>query len=204
LPTIHFKIDFYVGSVKNTDGHSFRLIFYKKDFSVTHTTICRTFWLFSLFSIFFIGSNGPAKASDDLLSIGVGYYDINDNEDAADFRLEYRWDKPLFWGIEPWVGAEVSTDGAIYGLGGLLADIQVGDNFLITPSFGAGLYEDGDGKDLGNTIQFRSQIELGWEFDNASRLGVAFGHISNAGLDNRNPGTEILNLYYHVPVGDVF
>lgn len=141
----------------------------------------------------------PAKASD-LLSLGVGYYDINDNEEAADFRLEYRWDEPLAWVIKPWAGAEVSSDGAVYGLGGLLADIKVGNGFLITPSFGAGLYSDGDGKDLGHVVEFRSQLEMGWEFQNQSRLGIAFGHISNAGLDDKNPGTEILNAYYHVPV----
>ncbi len=39
---------------------------------------------------------------------------------------------------------------------------------------------------------------------NGSRLGLAFGHISNAGLDDDNPGTEILNLYYHIPVGNLF
>lgn len=145
----------------------------------------------------------PALAQSDLVSIGVGYYDINDNEEAVDFRLEYRWDSPLVWVIEPFAGVEFTTDAAFYALGGLLADIQVGDHFLLTPSFGAGLYADGDGKDLGHVVEFRSQLEIGWEFDNATRAGLAFGHISNAGLDNKNPGTEILNLYYHIPV-DIF
>lgn len=153
-----------------------------------------------LVALILLGFSVPAKAQGDLVSLGIGYYDINDNEEAADFRLEYRWDKELLWVIEPWVGGEVTSEGAVYALGGLLADIQVGDNFLITPSFGAGLYGDGDGKDLGHVVEFRSQIELGWEFENSSRAGVAFGHISNAGLDNKNPGTEILNFYYHVPV----
>ena len=146
----------------------------------------------------------PASAEEDLLSLGIGYYDINDDEHAADFRIEYRWDKPIFWVIEPFAGGEVTSDGAVYALGGVLADIKVGDGFLITPSFGAGLYGDGDGKDLGHVIEFRSQVELGWEFETGSRIGIAGGHISNAGLDDKNPGTEILNLYYHVPVGDLF
>ncbi len=152
-------------------------------------------------ALFLLTYSFAAKAAGDLLSIGVGYYDINDNEDAADFRLEYRWDNPLLWVIEPWAGAEITSDGAIYGLGGLLADIQVGTGFLITPSFGAGLYADGDGKDLGHVVEFRSQLELGWEFSNSHRLGVAGGHISNAGLDEKNPGTEYLNVYWHIPVG---
>lgn len=140
-----------------------------------------------------------AKAQD-LLSFGVGWYDMNDDHDAADFRLEYRWDDPLIWVIEPWAGLEVTSDAAVYGVGGILADIKIGNGFLITPSFGAGLYADGDGKDLGHVVEFRSQLEMGWELENQSRLGVAFGHISNAGLDDSNQGTEILNVYYHMPV----
>ena len=162
--------------------------------------------LFTLLAaaIFMFGVT-PAKAGEgDLLSLGVGYYDINDNEDAADFRVEYRWDEQLLWVIEPWVGVEATSDGAFYGVAGLLADIQIGDHFLITPSFGAGLYTDGDGKDLGNTVEFRSQLELGYLFDNNHRIGIAGGHISNAGLGDRNPGTEILNVYYHIPVGSVW
>ncbi|MCB9991405.1 MAG: acyloxyacyl hydrolase [Rhodospirillales bacterium] len=151
-------------------------------------------------TIILLFAAAPAKAEGDLLSLGIGWYDINDNEGATDFRVEYRWDRPLVWVIEPWAGGEVTSDGAVYGVAGILADIQAGDGFVITPSFGAGLYGDGDGKDLGNTIEFRSQLELGWEFQNSSRVGVAFGHISNASLGDRNPGTEILNVYYHVPV----
>ena len=154
-----------------------------------------------LVALIILGFSTPAKAGGDLLSLGLGYYDINDNEEAADFRMEYRWDSPLLWVIEPWAGAEVTSDGAIYGLGGLLADIKIGSGFLVTPSFGAGLYYKGNGKDLGHIIAFRSQLEMGWEFENSSRIGIAGGHISNAGLDNKNPGAEYLNLYYHIPVG---
>ena len=142
----------------------------------------------------------PARAEGDLASFGVGWYDINDNEGAVDFRVEYRWDSPLAWVIEPWAGLEASSEGAVYAVGGLLADIQVGNGFVITPSFGAGLYGDGNGKDLGHIIEFRSQLEMGWEFENSTRIGIAAGHISNAGIGDKNPGTEIVNLYYHVPV----
>ncbi len=144
----------------------------------------------------------PATADSDLLSLGVGKYDIGDNHSAQEFRLEYRWDKPLIWVIEPWAGAEVTDDGAIYALGGALADFQIGHGFLITPSVGAGLYSDGGGKDLGGALQFRTQLEMGWELKNDHRVGVAYSHISNAGLTDPNPGTQVLGLYYHLPVGN--
>lgn len=150
------------------------------------------------------GVCAPAQAQSDLLSLSIGYYDINDNEDAVDFRAEYRWDDPLVWVIKPWAGVEASSDAAFYALGGLLADIKVGSGFLITPSFGAGLYADGGGKELGSAVEFRSQLEMGWEFEGGARVGVAGGHISNGGLGDKNPGTEFLNLYYHIPVQELF
>ena len=143
----------------------------------------------------------PAARADgsDMLSLGVGYYDIMDNEEAVDVRVEWRSGNDLFWGIKPFVGAEATTDAAIYGLAGLYRDFPVSPNWYITPSFGAGLYHDGDGKDLGHVIEFRSQIEVAYEFDSNNRVSLGFGHISNASIGDRNPGTEILNLYYHMP-----
>ena len=141
----------------------------------------------------------PAKA-EDLVSLSAGWYDINDNEGAVDFRAEYRWDSPIIWVIKPWAGVEATSDGAMFGAAGILADIKIGSGFLITPSFGPGLYSDGGGKELGNVLEFRSQLEMGWEYANESRVGVSIGHISNASLGDKNPGTEILSFYYHMPV----
>lgn len=146
----------------------------------------------------------PAKADGDLASFGVGYYDINDDEDAVDFRLEYRWDIPALKIVRPWAGVEASSDGAFYGVGGVLADIRLSSNTYLTPGIGAGLYADGGGKDLGHDVIFRTQLELGYEFDNASRASIAVSHLSNASLSSKNPGTEVLGLYYHVPADSLF
>lgn len=154
----------------------------------------------------------PAKAQDSAqidpayLSLGVGIYDIIQHHDTAtDFRLEYRHDKPLFWKIKPWFGAEATTDGTMWGGGGILADFHLADNIYVTPSFGAGLYtEGGSDRDLDSPLEFRSQLEGGYEFMNGHRVGVSFGHMSNGGTGDHNPGTEVLNIYYHMPVGSLF
>lgn len=159
--------------------------------------------------------SGPARAQDmqgqdsldkqSLLSLGIGYYDIMDDDGAADFRIEYRPDATLIWKIKPWVGTEITSEGSTWTGGGILANFDVAGNYYVTPSFGAGLYsQGGSDKDLGSVIEFRSQLEGGYKFQNGQRVGVAFGHISNASIGDDNPGTEILNLYYHVPVGDIF
>jgi hypothetical protein len=165
--------------------------------------------------------SSAARAGDDpsLFSFGAGLYDqrsINpgviflrvSSEDkkyeAGDFRFEYRFGKSLISAIEPyaklkpWIGGEVTTDGAVYGVGGILFDVPLGP-IMFTPSFGTGLYSGGGGKDLGSPIEFRSQVELGYQFDNQSRFSVGYSHISNAGITQQNPGSNIMSVYYHVP-----
>ena len=143
-----------------------------------------------------------AQAEDepDFLSFGAGWYDFNDNQDAADFRFEYRSNYKVLGFVKPWAGVEFTSDRAAFGIVGIHTDFFFGRRIVLTPSFGVGAYADGDGKDLGNTIEFRSQIELGYRFDDWSRLSLAVSHISNAGLGDSNPGTEIATVYYHIPL----
>ena len=40
--------------------------------------------------------------------------------------------------------------------------------------------KNGDGKDIGHNIEFKSQINLGWNFGEKVRFGLSYSHISNA------------------------
>ena len=131
------------------------------------------------------------------LSLGLGYFDINDNKSTIELRLEKRLERS-FLVFQPFVGLMSTGDKAFYGYGGISLDWVYGD-FIITPSFAAGLYADGDGKDLGHAVEFRSALELSYEFKNHHRLGLMFYHLSNASLSNNNPGTEVLSLGYSIP-----
>ena len=148
-----------------------------------------------------LGAAAPLRALDpSFIVFGAGYYDINKQDNtAADFRLEYRHGEKI-WIFKPWVGVEVTSDGAFYGAAGILIDVCFGERVVLTPSFGAGYYANGDGKDLGHEIEFRSQIEIGYRFDNRARVSLAFSHISNASIGDKNPGVEILNIYYSLPL----
>ncbi|MGF1627664.1 MAG: acyloxyacyl hydrolase [Alphaproteobacteria bacterium] len=146
-----------------------------------------------------------AQAQDPaFITLGGGYFDVvrGDNP-AADFRLEYRSDLEL-WVVKPWAGVEATSDGAFYLAGGLLADIYFGNRIVVTPQAGLGYYNNGDGPDLGYPLEFRTGVEVGYRFDNRSRLAVGFSHISNADLGDSNPGTEILTLTYSIPVDRLF
>lgn len=141
----------------------------------------------------------PAHAGD-YLGIYTGLFDISqgDNE-ATQFGLEYRYDD-LFHGLRPGGGMNVSSDGSFYGYGGFFWDMPLGMDFIFTPNVVAGGYHAGEGKKLGHAIEFRSGLELSYQFDYGSRLGVAFNHISNASIGNDNPGAETLLLIYQHPL----
>lgn len=163
----------------------------------------------------------PAQAASsmqpDLLSFGLGYMDFDKSEShkqSADFRAEYRWGMSLLpkvstwfnsWDkyvqLHPYVGGEVTSLGALYGLGGLAFDGYIGRHVIFTWSEGVGFFYPGNMAPMGSFVEFRSQAELGWRFHNEMRITAQISHISNAGITRRNPGAEIAGVYFHIPVG---
>ena len=148
--------------------------------------------------------SGAARAADYLTGT-LGWYDVTqqDNEAVA-VGAEYRF-SPVEYGIRPMVGFFATTDSSLYGYAGLHWDIElIANQLYLSPNFAAGAYTAGDdGKRLGGTIEFRSGIELAYQMPNQHRVGVAFNHLSNASIYNRNPGVEMLLLTYSIPTGKI-
>ncbi len=139
------------------------------------------------------------------LSVGAGIYDVSGSETTAEGRFEYRFSEAnKLWHFSPFVGLMANAEGATYGYGGIGVDISLGNRWVLTPNFAVGLYGNGDGKDLGSAVEFRSGAELAYRFDDRSRLGLTFHHISNAGLDEQNPGAESILLVYSMPFDKLF
>ena len=150
---------------------------------------------------------------------GLGIYDLkfdgSEKNQSTDFRYEYRSDESLlnigpeeddFFFFKPFFGFEYTNDNASYFLTGIYFEDNFGElfegnnnKFFFTPSFGAGIYNDGSGKNLGNDLQFRTSLEISYELKNKNRIGISFSHISNANLGDKNPGVEILSFSYHIP-----
>ncbi len=161
----------------------------------------------SVWAVLMISSVAPVQAADGkkddpaFLSIGVGAYDFNrKKEKGVEVRAEYRSDIKL--GIfKPFVaGAYTSTSQGFIGAG-VLIDLYMGRRFVVTPSFAPHYYWGGNSKlDLGHAVEFRSQLEIAYRFDNRARLGVAISHYSNASLADQNPGTETATVYFSVPL----
>ena len=150
---------------------------------------------------------------------GIGLYDVKFDGSSAnystDLRYERRFDNTLidigpkednFFYLKPFAGIEFTTDSAFYLITGIYLEDNLGELMLgkentwnFTPSFGFGYYDDGDGKKLGNNIEFRTTLEVSYQLENLNRIGISFSHISNANIGNKNPGVEIISLSFQKP-----
>ncbi|MSO93527.1 MAG: acyloxyacyl hydrolase [Rhodospirillales bacterium] len=144
------------------------------------------------------------KDDPDFLSIGAGYFDFNRQKDpGGEFRLEYRSDYKL-WIFKPFVAAAGSSTGHTFLGAGVLIDLYFGNRIVMTPSFAPQWYRGGNKDlDLGHALEFRSQLEVAYRFDDRSRLGLSISHSSNASIGDKNPGTESIMLNYSVPLSHI-
>jgi len=132
------------------------------------------------------------------LAISVGAFDAFDNDDtAAELGIEYRF-APMesAYNLIPVIGFTVNSDGGYWAHTGIRYDYHLNENWVLTPNFAVSAYEDGAGKDLGHAIEFRTGLELAYKLDGSSHLGLGIYHLSNAGLDDHNPGEESVILSY--------
>jgi hypothetical protein len=124
----------------------------------------------------------------------TGMFDFSDDgQRAALFGVEHQNEnlvRDSFLGsISPVTGFMITENNAAYGYTGIQAFYNIGKiNF--TPSFTPGLYSQGDGKDLGHTIEFKSELQFSLDLSSESELGFSYNHISNASLGDKNPGAN--------------
>jgi hypothetical protein len=152
-----------------------------------------------------LAASGTSALADDpsYLTIGAGAWEmLRDKQREPELDLQYRSDYKL-WIFKPHAGALVAKDGDYYAYAGLLTDVYWGSHIVTTFSAALGAW-GGNGFDLGATLAFRTGGEIAWRFQDSSRLGVAFYHLSNGGQTERNPGSESLLLTYSLPLGHVF
>ena len=144
-----------------------------------------------------------AEGDSDLLIFSAGMFDFaRDEFRAGEFRLEYRMGDPILWFVKPMAGVMGTSNGSFYGYGGFGIDLYFGrsKSIVFTPRFNVGYYHQGDGKKLGNVVEFRSGGEIAYRFKDHSRVGFAIQHMSNASLGEKNPGEESMMFTYSYPL----
>ena len=91
--------------------------------------------------------------------------------------------------LSPITGFMMTADNAKYAYTGVQAQYKIGALNII-PSFTPGLYGEGDGKDLGHIIEFKSELQLSIDLLQNTELGFSYNHLSNASLGDKNPGAN--------------
>ena len=165
--------------------------------------ILKKFLISVFFALLTFASNAEEMKDNSLdtkFSVYSGMFDFSDDgKKSALIGFQHQnenLNRDTFLGnISPITGVMITADNASYVYTGIQAQYQIGA-LNITPSFTPGLYHEGDGKDLGHMLEFKSEVQLSIDFSQSSKLGFSYNHISNASLGDKNPGANSYMLNF--------
>ena len=152
--------------------------------------------LISLMIAFLTFANVNADQGDSDISFYTGTFDIIEDEgddQTTLFGIEHKNPnlfRDTFLGkFKPVTGAFMTGDSSVYFYTGIEGQYGIGP-LKILPSFAPGYYEKGDGKDLGSVLEFKSELKVGLDIFENSKLSYSYSHISNNDWGDTNPGTD--------------
>jgi lipid A 3-O-deacylase len=143
---------------------------------------------------FFSFADELVNENETELNFFTGMFDFSDHKQASGIiGLQHQNDelfrKSFLGNLSPISGGFLTEKNAFYIYSGVQAKYEVG--FLtITPSFAPGYYNYGDGKDLGYPLEFKTELQMSFDINDTSHLGMSYNHISNASLGTKNPGAN--------------
>ena len=148
--------------------------------------------IFSFLSV--SAEENKTNYSNNEFNVYSGMFDFSDNGKKSTLigfqHQNENLNRDTFFGnISPITGVLITADNAGYVYTGIQAQYKLG-NLNITPSFTPGLYHEGDGKDLGHLLEFKSEVQISLDIFKNSELGFSYNHISNASLGDKNPGAN--------------
>ncbi len=151
-------------------------------------------YFFSGKSSFIFGQTTPS------MTISFAKFNVlHSDKTTFEMRMEYRkFNSSAF--VSPFGGIMANMQGAFDVYAGIMKDIRLFGNLYFTPSFAPSIYIRGQSKDLSFALEFRSQVELAYQFSNGLRIGINFNHVSNGGLRLPNVGVESLGISYVIPI----
>ena len=152
--------------------------------------------LISLIFALLAFSSSNAEQSNSEISFYTGTFDVIDEEgddQTTWFGVEHKnpslFRDTLLGKFKPVSGAFITGDSSLYFYTGVEGQYGIGP-LKILPSFAPGYYEKGDGKDLGSVLEFKSEIKVGLDIFENSKLSYSYSHISNNDWGETNPGTD--------------
>ena len=150
--------------------------------------------LFSILNFSSIAEEVKFDEKNTEFSVYTGMFDFSDDGKKSTLlgfqHQNENFNRNTFLGnLSPITGALITADNATYFYTGVQAQYKIG-NLNLTPSFTPGLYNQGNGKDLGHVLEFKSELQLSLDLSKESQLGFSYNHLSNASLGEKNPGAN--------------
>jgi len=149
---------------------------------------------FSIFFLFNFNSLSAENNQDHQINIFLGNFDFSDDKQSAILvgfqHQNENLNRDTFLGnVSPITGAFITENSAAYIYTGIEWNVEMG-SLTFTPSFAPGLYHEGDGKDLGHILEFKSEVQLTYAASGNANIGFSYNHVSNASLGDKNPGAN--------------
>jgi hypothetical protein len=156
-------------------------------------------------STLLLGGWGRAEAQpfpqSPLLNVTAGQAGLRHKiRSPGTYGLEYRMRPFGRFGLVPAVGFAFVDNDATYAYAELKRDFWLANGVVVTPSFGLGRFDPSLDFHLGQALEFRSGLEVAYELRDGYRVGIALFHLSNGGLAEENPGSEVLVASFSLPV----
>tara|TARA_B100001057_G_scaffold329039_1_gene329425 strand:- start:598 stop:1110 length:513 start_codon:yes stop_codon:yes gene_type:complete len=151
-------------------------------------------FIFSLICFATVAEEKKLENNNTEFSFYTGMFDFSDDGKRSNLvGIQHQNEElnrdTLLGNLSPITGAMITGDNATYIYTGVQAQYKIGSlNF--TPSFAPGYYNEGDGKDLGHALEFKSEVQLSLDLPQDSQFGFSYNHLSNASLGDKNPGAN--------------
>ena len=148
----------------------------------------------TLFS-FVVNADENNNISEHEFNIYTGNFDFSEDKQKATLvgfqHQNENLGRDTFLGnASPVTGGFITENSATYVYTGVEWNYAMGENLKFTPSFAPGLYHEGDGKDLGHALEFKTEVQLSYTVSESTNFGMSYNHISNASLGDKNPGAN--------------
>ena len=154
----------------------------------------------SVFLVFFFLAMSLANAEEKdtshqpSISFYTGMFDFSDDGKRAGLIGIQHQNENLFRNsfigkISPVTGTMITESNSVFLYTGVQAEYDLGV-IKFTPSFTPGYYNEGDGKDLGHPLEFKSELQVSVDLSESTNFGLSYNHISNASLGEKNPGAN--------------
>ena len=129
------------------------------------------------------------------LNFFLGNFDFSDDKQRAvlvgfQHQNENLIRETMLGNVSPITGGFITENSAAYIYTGIEWNVDMGGGLTFTPSFAPGLYHEGDGKDLGHVLEFKSEVQISYASSNKTSFGLSYNHVSNASLGDKNPGAN--------------